>query len=332
MDEVEVRSPTRIDLAGGTLDLWPLYAFLGKSVTVNIAINIYTTVKLQRRLDSKIEYVSSDLKLHKSYDSLEEVLHDADPGLKWLRVHLNYWRPKSGLTLTTSSESPIGGGIGGSSSLTVGLIQAFLKFENLRKSESEIITLASNLEAQALNTPTGTQDYYPALLGGLNMITYEMSQVYCETLEFPTTLFEKCALLVYSGHSHHSGLNNWQVLQSMVQGDLKVQGALEEIRTISFELAHSIQHNEWSQLGDLFSREYDARIQLSKAILSPEIEKLSEIALNAGAQSVKICGAGGGGCILVWSPPDRKEEVKIQCEKAGFLVLKAKPVKPLARN
>jgi D-glycero-alpha-D-manno-heptose-7-phosphate kinase len=327
---IEVRSPTRVDLAGGTLDLWPLYNFVGEAQTINVAIDIWTTARLEPREDAGIELHSEDLGLHSKFKNLDEALNDPDPRLELLKAHLRYWRPQRGFRLQTSSQSPVGGGLGGSSSLTISILKAFEKMtrEQFRDSHGRV-HVAHNLEAAVLNTPTGTQDYYPADSGGLCLLHYDMNGIHLRTLSTEGTPFAEQFLLVYTGKAHHSGLNNFEVLSRAVQKDKTTLKALWDLKSIADDMASACQARDWSQLPQLFRREFEARIRLAPAFSSPEIEKLADVSLKAGALAVKICGAGGGGCVLVWCPPGGREVVSQACQKAGFQVLSAKPVPPL---
>lgn len=188
---------------------------------------------------------------------------------------------------------------------------------------------AHNIEASILNTPTGTQDYYPAVTGGLNFIDYKISGISQSVIDPMETPFAENFLLVNTGKSHHSGLNNFEVLKSAVQQDSQVISALYDIKKISDEMFEVIQNKTWQKLPDLFQREYQSRLQLTPAFSSLEIEKLSDISLKNGAEAVKICGAGGGGCVLVWVQNQYRQKVIAACEKEKFQCLSAKPVSPL---
>ncbi|MBX2996511.1 MAG: galactokinase [Bdellovibrionaceae bacterium] len=328
--KIEVRSPTRVDLAGGTLDLWPLYNFVGSAKTVNVAIDIWTQAEIEETGDGSIELISKDLNLDKKYINLQEALKDTDPKLSLLQKHLAYWKPKVGFRLTTSSQSPVGGGLGGSSSLTISILKAFEKLtrEEFRDSHGRV-HVAHNIEAQVLNTPTGTQDYYPADLGGLNLIHYDASGIHLQTLPVENTPFAEQFLLVNTGKAHHSGLNNFEVMTRAVHKDPTTLKALHDIKVIADEMSIACLTKGWDRLPELFRREYEARVRLAPAFTSPEIEKLSDVSLKAGALAVKICGAGGGGCVMVWCPPGGRTGVAAACEKAGFQVLAARTVAPL---
>ena len=329
MNKIIVRSPTRVDLAGGTLDLWPLYMFVHGAKTVNVAISVYTTAELTPHDDSSITLESTDLNIKKNYKDLQEALADADPKMILLQAQLRYWQPSRGFSLKTSSESPVGGGLGGSSSLTISLLKAFSQFcEKPFRNVHHMVHAAHNIEAEILNTPTGTQDYYPAASGGLNVLTYDSDGHTQEVLNVAPSLADKF-MLVYTGKAHHSGLNNFEVMKDAVAKDDNTMRALRDLKQIALETEKVIRAGQWNELGALFRKEFEARVRLAPEFSSPEIEKLAEVSLQSGAEAVKICGAGGGGCVLVWCAPEKKNEVAQACQKAGFQVMGAKPVSPL---
>jgi D-glycero-alpha-D-manno-heptose-7-phosphate kinase len=333
MKKVVVTSPTRVDLAGGTLDLWPLSNFVGGAETVNVAIDIMTTVEISERADDQIELISADLKTQQVFGGLDELLHSADQQWSLLKAQFEYWRPEGGLTLRTQSQSPVGGGLGGSSSLTISLLKAFNQWIHGRHSHfgsvQDMVQTAHNIEAQVLGTPTGTQDYFPAVSGGLNILKYTMDGCHQDVLPIEGSALEQHFMLVYTGKSHHSGINNFEVLTKAVQKDRVVLGALAALKEVAASTAQVCRQGQYHELPSLFRREFQERVRLAKAFSSPEIEKLHEVALQAGAEAVKICGAGGGGCVLVWVAPERRSQVRDACEKRGFQVLPAKPVAPL---
>ncbi|MGE0526138.1 MAG: galactokinase [Bdellovibrionales bacterium] len=324
--KIKKRSATRVDLAGGTLDCWPLYLLVDGCVTVNLSINIFTEASIEERADRRVEIHMRDLGYNKSFSDLSAVLECSDPELKLVQKQLGHWKPAKGFRLETHSDSPVGGGLGGSSSLSISLIKAFSEWQGVKLGLYEAVTLSANLEAQVLHKMTGTQDYFPALATGLNAIHYTPNGVRLETLPTQSEFWDGHLTLVYTGQPHHSGLNNWQVIKAALDGDSGTLRALAEIRTIAWDLYGAIRDGEWNALPDLFAREFDARVRLSSSFSSPEIERLRMVALKSGAQAVKICGAGGGGCVFVWSHPDRKEGVESGCRAEGFQVLNAKAV------
>jgi D-glycero-alpha-D-manno-heptose-7-phosphate kinase len=330
MQKISVKSPTRVDLAGGTLDLWPLYLLIGGATTINVAIDIFTTAEITPHVDRTIILESSDLKVKKVYSTLDEALLDTDPAMILLRTQLSYWKPTQGFSLKTSSQSPFGGGLGGSSSLTISLMKAFSKFcDRPFKDINHLVQVAHNIEATILNTPTGTQDYYPAASGGINIMEYGYDGIEQSVLPIGSSPLAEKFLLVYTGKAHHSGLNNFEVMKDSVEKNAEVLKALLDLRSIAKSTEKLVREGAWAGLGELFNKEYEARLRLAPEFSSPEIAQLAEVSLQNGAEAVKICGAGGGGCVLVWCPPEKREGVAQSCQKAGFQVMDAKPVDPL---
>lgn len=327
MFEIKVKSPTRVDLAGGTLDCWPLYLFLGDPVTVNVAIDIFTYADLTERADGRVELHSHDLNCRKTYDSLEDALTDREPAFDLVRAHLAFWKPTKGFTLSTRSESPVGGGLGGSSSLCISLLKAFSAWLDRKLEPYEMVRIASHLEAQILQKPTGTQDYFPPIFGGLNCITYGVPGPRVEVTKIDRDLFDRRFLLVYTGRSHHSGINNWQVIKNWLDGDQRPRVALEKLAKVSMEMKSAVLAHDLSALPALFEREFAARTELSDGFSSPEIRRLNEIARGVGAYA-KICGAGGGGCVMIWAHDRQIDAARDACKAAGFTVLDAAPWEP----
>lgn len=330
MKKIEIKCPTRVDLAGGTLDMWPLTEFVEGGVTVNVAIDVWTRTALEEAPGTTIEWHSKDLDLVKKYENLQEALADHDPMVKLFQSVIKYFKPKKGFSMTTQSESPVGGGLGGSSSLTISMMKAMSLFTDQKFQDAhDMVHVAHNLEAFVLNTPTGTQDYYPAVTGGLNVLHYSSRDIQQSTHKITNSPLADHFMLVYTGKSHHSGINNFEVLKAAVQKDPGTMKALRDIKQIAVRMEKAVLAGEWKQLPGLFNEEFEARVRLTPAFTSPEIEKLRKITLEAGAEAVKICGAGGGGCILVWCPPGNKERVAKACQNQNFQVMSAKPVDPL---
>ncbi len=326
MSIIEVTSPTRVDFAGGTLDCWPLYSFVGDCQTINLSINVMTGCRIQPQIGASVEVVIEDLKFNKTFSSESEFFKAKDKELQLVQGVLKYKPLKSGYKISTYSKSPVGGGLGGSSSLCISILKAIFQFHHLKLSNPEIITIASNIEAQLLNTPTGTQDYVGAIDPGLNIIHYTASGMRIEKVYADLNNLGKKLFLVNTGKSHHSGINNWQVIKACVEGDKNTFNALQDIAKVATNLADVCRQQKWEMLPELFRAEFDARVRLSAGFSSPEIEAVEKIALGQGADAVKILGAGGGGCVLVWAEPDKHQRIKEQCQKNGFQPIDIQPV------
>ncbi len=325
---MEIRSPLRIDLAGGTLDCWPVYVLLGKAITLNFPISIYTRVNLEK-IEEGIHILCKDLRYEKKFKNLDEVLENSDKELKLIIKVLSYFKPSFPFRLSTLSESPLlGGGLGASSSLCVSLLKAFFElYEDKKRPDLiKLVQLASHLELQTLHYPTGTQDYFPAIEPRFHVLHYGVDGVCSEELKFDFETFKKHILLVNIGIPHQSGLNNWSVLQKVIEKDKKTLDLLKELSCVSESFYDSLKRNDFSKFPKLFEKEYFYRTQLSSSFSVSPIEDLRRLVVKEAECQVKICGAGGGGCVMLWCSLDDKEKVKQICRKNQFQIISAHPL------
>jgi D-glycero-alpha-D-manno-heptose-7-phosphate kinase len=317
-NEVLIQSPTRIDFAGGTLDCWPINALLSPVTTINVAISIYTTCRLSKREDKKILIESKDMNKIYEFSTLQELLLTENKELSFFKEHISYWKPDFGFNLCTQSDSPVGGGLGGSSSLSISIFKAFAQVNKKLIDDYEMVRICSGIEAKILNMPTGTQDYFPPIKGGFNIIDYDYGWPKVTRIPINDLNINENISLFFTGKSHHSGINNWQVLKKFIDGDEVTVNALKEIKRVAEETRKVVIDRNWQKLPQLFQQEFKARMDLAESFSSPEIEKLAEIALSHGADAINICGAGGGGCVFIWSKPELRNQIIMACEKSGF--------------
>ena len=311
----------RFDLAGGTLDLWPIWAMLDKACTVNVSISLFTECDITPSANSKIEIVSEDFKKTWNFENLASLLDSADKDLLFYQAHIKHWMPKAGFRMTTRSESPMGGGLGGSSSLSVSVYKAFAQWLGVQEDIHQMVRACSNIEAFILKTPTGTQDYYGAASQGLNIIDFDFSGAKLQTLQSHRQVMADKLMIVYTGKSHHSGINNWQVLKKYIDGDAETRQALESLQQTAFEMRKACVAGDWQQIPKLFAKEFEARLLLADSFVSPEILKLKKLADEHGAEGFKICGAGGGGCVGLWLKAGTHSALKKAVESNGFRIL-----------
>jgi D-glycero-alpha-D-manno-heptose-7-phosphate kinase len=317
----KTKSPMRFDLAGGTLDLWPIWAMLGQASTVNVSISLYTECEIVPLKTENIEIVSKDFNKTWNFANLKELLASKDKDLLFYQAHIRHWMPKEGFKITTRSESPIGGGLGGSSSLSVSIYKTFLQWLGKTEDIHQVVRACSNIEAFILKTPTGTQDYYGAAAQGLNIIDFDFSGTKLQTLQHHRQVLADKLMIVYTGKSHHSGINNWQVLKKYIDADNETTKALLSLQKTAFAMREACLQGHWEKIPALFAQEFEARLMLADSFVSPEILKLKKIADQHGAEGFKICGAGGGGCVGLWLKTGTQAQLRQAVEKDGFQVL-----------
>src|SRR5260370_20463095 len=160
---IESKAPTRVDLAGGTLDIWPLYLFHPGAVTVNAAITRYASCRIETQAqgDVRIRLVSRDTQREENFASFADLVKGRRYKLPLLAEIVKFFQPQGGFTLTTDSEAPAGAGIGGSSAMAVALCAALDRYTGTGKSKAAWIHISPDAEAIVINFPTGTQDPYP---------------------------------------------------------------------------------------------------------------------------------------------------------------------------
>lgn len=307
------RSPTRVDLSGGTLDIWPISIMVPNAKTVNLAIDIKTEVVLEELKGESILIDIEGLDFKKRYEDREELLNETDSRAQFAVGLFQMFSLPSGLSLTLRSEAPVGSGLGGSSSLAISAIQGFKKLLHLNWTKIQTVSIARDFETQLLGTPAGIQDYIPALVGGLCEIHHEWGGFTFENIDIDITEFDKRSFLVYSGKPHHSGLSNWQILKSFIEGDQKMKRDIEAIRDKTLRVIQLLKQQKFSELSKEFEKSFQIRSHFSEE--SKNLVKIREDVLNRGASSVKICGAGSGGCLYVWLNPKDKQNIFQLCQK-----------------
>src|SRR6478736_1081989 len=164
------KAPCRVDLAGGTLDIWPLYLYHDNAVTLNFAVNRYASCTLETRPDSQIVLRSRDLDAEEVFADLEALQSAKRYKLPLLAYLVKFFAPPTGINLSTDSEAPAGAGISGSSTLIIAVASALNKLTGAGYPIEKLREIAQNVEAQIIRVPTGAQDYYPAMYGGASVI------------------------------------------------------------------------------------------------------------------------------------------------------------------
>ena len=130
-------------------------------------------------------------------------------------------------------------------------------------------------------------------------------------------------VLVYTGEPHFSGANNWEVTRARLDGDANVAAMLDGIRDVASAMAAALSGKRYDLAGAALAREWDFRKALTPRISTPQIDALVVAALAAGAWGAKVCGAGGGGCLVALAPVERRDHVAAALASGGAQVLDA---------
>ena len=219
---IEASAPTRIDLAGGTLDIWPLYLFHDGAQTLNAAISLRAHCEIRSRTDASIVIDSEDAAVRVQVDHWSALRDHHD--LRLLGRLLHFFQV-GGVELRTRSESPVGAGIAGSSALNIAVCGALNEWTGAALSADQMFQIAMNVEAQAIDVPTGVQDYRPAFHGGISAVELGVNGVRRIPLEVPAEALADRLALAYTNASRNSGINNWDVMKRHIDGDRQVQAS-----------------------------------------------------------------------------------------------------------
>jgi D-glycero-alpha-D-manno-heptose-7-phosphate kinase len=320
---IEAKAPTRIDLAGGTLDIWPLYLFHEGAVTVNCAITRYASCVIETAPEKsrRIVFASRDTRRRETFASLDALLRARRYKLPLLAHLARFFRPSMGFTLTTDSEAPAGAGIGGSSAMAVAICAALDRLTGANLRREDWIHISRDIEAVVIRVPTGTQDHYPPAFGGAAAIVLAQGGERREALGCDLDELERRLVLCYTGKPRQHGINNWEVFKRHIDGDRRVAGNLEKIAAIARQVRASLEKNEWAEVGRLVREEWDFRRRNLKTISTPLIDGVTSLARRQGAMGGKVCGAGGGGCLTLLIEPESRERVEAVVTAAGAILL-----------
>ena len=318
---IQTQSPCRVDLAGGTMDIWPLYLFHENAVTVNFAVDRYTSCELRTRQDAQIVLRSADQNEEESFPNLDALISAEEYKLPLLAHIVRFFAPSTGIDLATNSEAPAGAGISGSSSLLISTASALSELTGAGYNLEQIRVLAQNVEAQIIQVPTGCQDYYPAMYGGVSAIDLTAAGIVHSHLPLDLEDFNRRIVLVYSGKPRNSGINNWEVMKAHIDGDKAVHRNFRRIAEIAHALRGALARSDWDDAGRLVREEWAHRRENAPGITTEFIDALIASARAAGSQAAKVCGAGGGGCVFFLVEPEAKQNVQRVLADLGAQVL-----------
>jgi D-glycero-alpha-D-manno-heptose-7-phosphate kinase len=315
---IATSAPTRIDLAGGTIDIWPLYLFHPGAQTLNAAISLRARARIEPRNDTRVVLRSEDT------GRVVEVAHWSElrtqPELRLLSLIAHFFEAHS-LTLTTTSQSPAGAGIAGSSALNVAVCAAFADWSRRHYEPEALLQIAMNIEAQTINVPTGLQDYRPALYGGVSALELEVDGIHRVGLDIEAAELERRLVLCYTGEPRNSGTNNWEITKRHIDGDRHIFDCFERIRDTAGAMREALVKGDWDAVGRCIAEEWENRKRLAPGVTTPAIDDLIARAGGAGATAAKVCGAGGGGCMFCYGPPDRREAIAAALAGGGARIL-----------
>lgn len=312
----------RADLAGGTLDIYPLHVFLGSAVTVNVALTLTSEVSIETLETPAVTIISDDLEIEQTAPDAASL--DPRGPLGFIAGIVKFYKPGCGLVVRTLNNVPKGSGLGASSTLLIALSHALNKLNGSALTSEEIINIGANIEAEYIQVPTGKQDYFSASYGGLSAIYFQHDRNRHEHISSDEKFLSKMderMVISFAGAPRFSGASNWNMTKAFIDGDPQARGSLEKIKSIALDMRAALAAQDFDAFARLLSAEWEHRRNIAEGVSTPEIERMMAAAAGAGAKASKVCGAGGGGCMITLSEPGAKNDVRAALASAGAQVL-----------
>ena len=317
---IKTSTPVRIDLAGGTLDIYPIFLMEEGAYTVNAAIDLRCRVEIKAAKEYKVE--SLDLKEKICASDFSRLPRSGK--LSFLMRAVDYFKPKTPFHLTTQNPIPAGSGLGASSALLMALFAALSEFTGKKMSLSQMVNLGAQMEAQSIRTLTGKQDYYSALYGGVSALYFGLNREKREELKLTPAFrkkLESSLILTYSGASHFSAKENWEMVKNYLDREPGTVKRMRAVKACGEAMREALLKEDLGKAAKVLKKEWEARQGLADGVETPVLRKLISGAEKAGALGSKVCGAGGGGCLITIAQPATIPAVKAALTKAGGEVL-----------
>jgi len=294
------QTPLRISLAGGGTDLPDYYRRHGGAV-VSGAIDKYLYVILNSRFDDQI-YISYSKK--EIVDVVDDIRHEL------VREAMKKAEVDRGVEIAIMADIPSEGcGLGSSSSLTVGLLNAFYTYRGVQVPAERLAREACEIEIDICGKPIGKQDQYIAAYGGLRYFAFNADEsVDVEDLAAHNGSrgIGHTLLLFYTNITRSADV----ILEEQKANTVNKAEFLAAIRALADRARDAIVENRYAALGDVLRENWEAKKELASTITNPAIDTMVARCMDAGAAGCKVCGAGGGGFLLAACPADRVEAVK----------------------
>jgi D-glycero-alpha-D-manno-heptose-7-phosphate kinase len=306
---VRVVVPNRVDIAGGTLDIFPLYLLVPGSMTVNAAIRVSSVVSI-RSLRATVRLVSENFSLRAEAGNTHRFPTRGKFGL--IAAALRSFPPQTGIELRFRNEAPLGSGIGASSALLVATMLAICRLLGIRKSWRVTAREAMEIEAAHLRSLTGSQDHIAALRGGIQGIRYLPGRTEPERIAPGSPvgrIFAAHGFLACTGMSHFSAGLNWRMIRGAIDGNPEALRRFRGIADAARDAWEAVSEGEIAQAGRAMAREWAIRRTTARGISTKKVDGVfSSPEFRRWVSGAKLCGAGGGGMLfgLLRDPGDRE--------------------------
>lgn len=322
--KVRAKAPLRLGLAGGGTDVSPYSDNYGGCV-LNATLDMYAHTTIETLDDSQVEFSAEDLGQCVTLPTQNRypvegslILHKAI--YNSIVDRFNHGRPLP-LRITTYSDAPPGSGLGTSSTMVVSIITAFQELLRLPLGEYDVAKLAYDIERKDCALSGGKQDQYAATFGGFNFMEFSAGdRVIINPLRVRNHIVNELharMLLYFTGQSRDSARIIDDQIAAVNQGSLESLESMHELKRITCEMKERLLINDIDAVTRLFRSSWEAKKKMATSISNSDIDRVADWAMDAGADAVKVSGAGGGGFMMIFVDPTRKLRVQRALESHG---------------
>ncbi len=295
------QTPLRISFAGGGTDL-PSFYRQEDGWVISSAIDKFVSVIVKERFDDKI-YINYSKK--EIVDRVDEIEHDL------VREAMRKTDVKNGVEITTLADIPsTGSGLGSSSSVTVGLLNALYAYQGELVTAERLAREACEIEINILGKPIGKQDQYIAAYGGMRFFRFKPDEeVVVDRINLDNShkrQFGANLLLFFTGKTRSSDM----ILNEQRENTIHKMEVLKKMKYQAAEIREYIQSNQFNLVGRSLADAWENKKQLASQISNHDIDEMYHRALEVGALGGKISGAGGGGFLLLYCPRENQNKVR----------------------
>jgi D-glycero-alpha-D-manno-heptose-7-phosphate kinase len=324
---IRSKAPLRLGLAGGGTDIAAYYNLYGGYV-LNATVDMYAYCTIEPNEKGTVEFVAADLNKKEKYPATEKLpvsqalpLHSG----AYNKIVADFGGKPLSFKMTTYSDAPAGSGLGSSSTMVVAMIKAYEEWLNLPLGEYDIANLAYKIEREDIGLAGGKQDHYAATFGGFNFMEfYENERVIVNPLRLKRWIrneIEASLVLFYTGVSRESANIIKEQIQHTQKGDAKNIESMHEIKRQAVFMKESLLKGDFKGFSDCLMKGWFAKKNSAATISNPFLDELYQCAMDNGAESAKISGAGGGGFMMIYCDPCRRISlINALKEKQGMVL------------
>lgn len=318
---LRARAPGRIDFGGGGTDV-PPYCHEHHGIVVNGAINYYAFATLTPRTDGRIHLRALDLGIEETIGAVDAMTLDGD--LEMVKACIRRVEPRRGFMLETYSEIPLGSGLSSSAAIAVLTCAICMQHERGSFDQAEAAHMASDAERIDLNHWTGKQDQFAAAMGGIQFLEFVGEDVPHEhpPLDQHTERqLEKNLLLVFTGKAHLAGNIHLDILADYENKRGTVLPGMHGLKQVGRQMRDALRSGDLDAFAALLNDNWKYHQMLHPTCATPELHRFIETGLSNGAIGAKVCGAGGGGCVVYYAKDDEKPRLTRALQQIGGRIL-----------